>query len=298
MYHVLYNPLAASGQGKTCIPKLEELLKGNKCDFKDIRTIEDYSAFFAALAPTDTVVLAGGDGTLNRFFNRTAAIEYSNPLLYYPSGTGNDFRHDVAPEETGLIDMTPYKKGLPTVSVNGEEHLFINGVGYGIDGYCCEVGDKLAAKSDKPVNYTSIAIKGLLFHFKPTNARVTVDGKTYKYKKVWLAPAMHGRYYGGGMMVAPEQDRLNGEGTISTVIMHGSGKLKTLMVFPGIFKGEHIKHDEMVTVHTGHEITVEFDRPTALQIDGETVLGVTKYTARGADVTVQKTEGAKVAVGV
>ena len=61
--------------------------------------------------------------------------------------------------------------------------------------------------------------------------------------------------------------------------MFGSGKLKTLMVFPSIFKGEHVKHTEMCQVLTGREITVEFDQPTALQIDGETILGVTQYTA-------------------
>ncbi|HEY8421918.1 MAG TPA: hypothetical protein VIL05_09300 [Thermoclostridium sp.] len=35
----------------------------------------------------------------------------------------------------------------------------------------------------------------------------------------------------------------------------------------------------MVDIFTGHEITVEFDRPAALQIDGETVSKVTSYTA-------------------
>lgn len=30
---------------------------------------------------------------------------------------------------------------------------------------------------------------------------------------------------------------------------------------------------------TGREITVKFDRPTALQIDGETILDVTSYRA-------------------
>jgi len=38
----------------------------------------------------------------------------------------------------------------------------------------------------------------------------------------------------------------------------------------------------MITVLTGHEITVEFDQPSPLQIDGETILDVTKYTARSA----------------
>ncbi|MBQ7336290.1 MAG: hypothetical protein IJW92_07455, partial [Clostridia bacterium] len=64
----------------------------------------------------------------------------------------------------------------------------------------------------------------------------------------------------------------------SVALMYGKGKIKTLTVFPSIFKGEHIKHTEMVAILRGHEITVEFDRPTALQIDGETVLDVTSYT--------------------
>jgi diacylglycerol kinase family enzyme len=66
-------------------------------------------------------------------------------------------------------------------------------------------------------------------------------------------------------------------GMLSSVVFYGKGRLKTLMVFPSIFKGEHINHPEMVDIRQGHEITVEFDRPTALQIDGETVLGVTSY---------------------
>lgn len=100
--------------------------------------------------------------------------------------------------------------------------------------------------------YTSIAINGLLFHDKPTSAVVTVDGKTHPYHHVWLAPTMNGRYYGGGMIPTPAQRRLNPDGTISTMAMYGKGKLKTLTVFPSIFKGAHIRHSEMVEVLTGH----------------------------------------------
>ena len=63
------------------------------------------------------------------------------------------------------------------------------------------------------------------------------------------------------------------------MLFHGSGKIKTLAIFPSIFKGEHVKHTDCVTVLEGKTITVEFDSPRALQIDGETVLGVTSYTA-------------------
>lgn len=144
------------------------------------------------------------------------------------------------------------------------------------------MGDELRKIPGKKVNYTGIAIKGLLFRFVPRNARVTVDGKEYVYKKVWCAPTMHGKYYGGGMIPAPEQDRENGEGTLSLMLFHGSGRLRALCVFPKIFKGEHVKHTGMVAIHTGHEITVEFDRPTPLQINGETIPDVIKYTARSA----------------
>lgn len=92
----------------------------------------------------------------------------------------------------------------------------------------------------------------LLFHYTPTSAVVTVDGKTHPYHHVWLAPTMNGRYYGGGITPTPTQRRLNPDGTISTMAMYGKGKLKTLTVFPSIFKGAHIRHNEMVEVLTGH----------------------------------------------
>lgn len=278
-YQVLYNPLSGNGQGKARVEGLKEILKDEKITFTDIREV-DYKTFLPAIGE-NALVLAGGDGTLNRFLNETEGLPYPKNIYYYAVGSGNDFKHDIAPEETGLISLGEYIKDLPTVTVKGKTYRFLNGIGYGIDGYCCEVGDKLAANKtdDKPINYAGIAIKGLLFHYKPTNATVTVDGAIYKFRKVWLAPSMNGRFYGGGMMIAPDQDRLAKDKKVTTVVMHGSGKLKTLIVFPSIFKGEHVKHTEMVSVFSGKEINVKFDRPVALQIDGETVLGVTEYTS-------------------
>ena len=101
-----------------------------------------------------------------------------------------------------------------------------------------------------------------------------------RYPKVWIAPTMKGRFYGGGMMVTPAQNRQSDEGKVSSAVLYGAGALPTLIVFPSIFKGEHVKHTKMVDIREGHEVTVEFDRPTALQIDGETVLGVTSYTVK------------------
>ena len=281
-YYILFNPLAGHGDHNEQLDSLEALLDG-ECIRNDVRDIEDYPAFLQAMDEDDKIVLCGGDGTINRFANNADTDSVKNDILYYAIGTGNDFLHDIDGAELGKpIKINEYLKELPTVEVKGKTYKFINGIGYGIDGYCCEVGDKIKETSDKPVNYASIAIKGLLFHYKRTAATVTVDGVTHEYKKVWLAPVMNGRYYGGGMKMAPDQDRLNKDHLLSSVVLHHSGKLKTLLVFPSIFKGEHTSHTEMVDIHTGKEITVKFDKPTALQIDGETVLDVTEYTVRAA----------------
>ena len=274
-YYVLFNPHAGNGLGEE---KARALTMDAELCFCDMTKLDSYEAFFAGIEPEDGVILAGGDGTLNRFLNDTEGLSIPNDILYYAIGSGNDFLKDLN-KEVGCapFSIKEYLKNLPTVTVKGKTYRFLNNVGFGIDGYCCEVGDKLRQTTDKPINYAGIAIKGLLFHFRPRNAVITVDGKTYEFKKVWLAPTMNGRYYGGGMMVAPNQDRSNPEGTVSVSLMYGSGKLKTLMVFPSIFKGEHVKHAEMCKVLTGRKITVKFDQPTALQIDGETILGVTEY---------------------
>lgn len=283
-YHVLFNPHAGNGNGEQEARKLSTLLPNDTLHFRDMTRLEEgYKAFFAALPQQEDIILAGGDGTINRFLNDTRGISVANDILYYAVGSGNDFLHDLGKEKGALpFSIKKYLQDLPTVTVNGKDYLFLNGIGYGIDGYCCEVGDELRKTSTKPVNYTAIAIKGLLFHYHPVNATVTVDGKKHTFRKVWLAPTMNGRFYGGGMMVTPDQDRLNAARTVSTALMFGSGKLKTLIVFPSIFKGEHVKHTEMVQVLTGHEVKVEFDRPTALQIDGETILGVTEYSVHAA----------------
>jgi len=277
-YYVLYNPLAGN---KTCVETVEKLkeLYGDGAVYLDMTAIESYEDIIGGMNEDDVIVLAGGDGTINRFVNDTEGIEIKNEILYCAAGTGNDFLRDIEGADPNVpFPLKKHITDLPTVTVNGKTYRFLNGVGYGIDGYCCEVGDKIReTDSDKPINYTSIAIKGVLFHHKPANATVTVDGVTHTYKKVWIAPTMNGRYYGGGMMAAPEQDRLNRSEGATVMVWHTAGRIRTLLAFPGIFKGAHVKKS-FIDFHRGHNIKVEFDRPCALQIDGETVLGVTSYT--------------------
>lgn len=289
VYTVLFNPLAGNGNGEAQAKKLDELLAGNEITYENMTGIKDYTKFFDTLPEENILVISGGDGTLNRFVNDADEKYFNRDIYYFATGTGNDFLLDIGGKKGDApIKINKYIVNLPTVTVNGITSKFINGIGYGIDGYCCEEGDRLRQIPGRKVDYTAIAIKGMLGKYSPTNAEVTVDGKTKSYKKVWLAPTMNGRYYGGGIMPTPGQDRLNNS-TVSSMVFYGSGRLRTLVIFPTIFKGEHVKHTNVIDIFRGKSIIVKFDRPTALQIDGETILGVAEYTVN-ANISVNHAE--------
>ena len=268
MKYYLYNSLANNGI-KPNVPAGTEFVDAVGMD---------YPEYLGKLNSDDDVVLIGGDGTLNYFVNAVKGVEIKNNIYLLGSGTGNDFLKDICKEPGQEVLVNEYLSNLPTVYVNGLEKLFINNMGFGIDGYCCEVADKIKETNpQEKINYSGIAIKGLLFHFKPCHAEVTVDGVKHEFDNVWIAPTMKGKYYGGGMDMAPEQDRFSGKLTV--VVYHAKSKIKALTAFPSIFKGEHVAKTDMVKIFTGNKITVKFSRPCAAQIDGETVLNVTEYTA-------------------
>lgn len=280
-YTVLFNPYADNGRGEEECRKVKKYYPDDELEFTDLTKIPDLNGFFDSLQKDDILILSGGDGTINRFINSLDEKHLARDILYYGTGTGNDFLFDLGiAKGSKPFLLNPYIINLPTVSVNGITAKFINGIGYGIDGFCCEEGDKLRQKKPRTkINYTAIALKGLFYKYSPTNAKVTADGVTKTYKKVWLSPTMNGRYFGGGIMPTPMQDRLKNE-TVSTMVFHNWLRFFALCAFPSTFKGEHIKYTDNVDIFTAKEVTVEYDRPTALQIDGETVRNVTSYTVR------------------
>lgn len=278
-YHIMFNPIAGNGKGREKYGEILKLLPADAAtELRDVTEIKDMTEYVRTFAPEDRIVLSGGDGTLNHFINSLDEKDMPEEVYFYPAGSGNDFLRDINGRSDALNEIGKYLRGLPTVEVNGRKYRFLNDVGYGIDGYCCEEADRQRANAKDAVNYTKIAIKGLLYAFKPRTARVTIDGETAEYKKAWMAPSMNGRYFGGGMMATPGQDRLNKAHTVSVMVFSGCGSLKTLIMFPNIFTGKHVKFTKYVRITEAHDVTVEFDKPCALQIDGETILNVSRYT--------------------
>ncbi|MBO4905400.1 MAG: diacylglycerol kinase family protein [Lachnospiraceae bacterium] len=282
MVYVLYNPLAGNRTCEESCKGVGEIFGSEDIRYIDLLTIEDIDAYIKTLSADDQIVICGGDGTLNRLINSLDAEKLEQDVFYYRGGSGNDFFRDIDVEGTdSVIRINKYMKCLPEVTVAGQKKFFINGIGYGIDGYCCEEGDKERVRAPgKKVNYALIALKGVLYGFSTVNAKVTVDGVTREYSNVWMAPTMNGRYYGGGMMCAPGQDRLNEDGLVSVLVVHARFRIQLLFAFLSVFKGNHLKYKSLVTRIMGSNVRVEFDKPTALQIDGETVSDVLWYEVK------------------
>lgn len=287
-YAVLYNPHSGGGKGLQIAKEIEPLMGNHTYTYHDLTAIDSLNEFINTLPKETDIILTGGDGSLNSFINQTEANTDKN-IYFYASGSGNDFARDINfKKRTKPIIINEYIKSLPTALINGKTYKFINCVGSGMDGYCCGEVERLRALSKRRGNYLYAAIKALLYAYKPCTAYVIADGKEYTFKNTWLVPAMNGRYFGGGFMAAPKQNRLNQESTISLVAMHSRNFFKIVIAFLLLMKGKHTIMKSMINVIEGHEFSVKLSRSATLQIDGETIPDVMKYTVSSAKKTVHR----------
>ncbi len=278
---VLFNPLSANGNGEREVKKIKKYVS-EEIELVDMTKIESYSDFFASLDDDDKLYICGGDGTLNRIINDCEDKFPENDIYFFGIGTGNDFLLDRGfKTPCPPLKINDCLKDLPTVDVKGKTYYFLNNVAFGIDGWVCGVAEEEKKKNPKiKSNYTIIALRGLLGQFSPRNATVTVDNnEPIHLERVWMSPTMNGKYFGGGMKVTPMQDRLNKDRTLTYMACHNSNRLQITTGFISIFGGHHVNNPTAKFL-TGHEITVEFDKPMTLNIDGEPIYDVLKYTAR------------------
>lgn len=281
MNYILFNPLAANGNKDKNVKLAKESLKNRFGELEEINLLElDMQDFLNKLSRKDNLVLLGGDGTLNHVANALHDVELPCNLYLFKAGTGNDFLRDIEKEvdKDGLALINKYLKHLPYVLVNDEKIYFVNGVGLGIDGQVCVEVEKRKKSGKRNISYALECIKIALFKYKFPVAKIVIDDKKeMEYKRVWMVASMFGRYFGGGLMIAPNQDR--NDDKLTMVCVCGCTRIGALLIFNGIFKGAHVKHKKIVKILKCNKVEVTFDRPIAMQIDGEIIENVTRYIA-------------------
>ena len=107
MKYILYNP--KSNNGNTLEHIKEQYLTISDVTIIDVLNEEIYMNCLKSLTEKDTVILIGGDGTLNHFVNDVKDLNIKAKVLFNATGTGNDFYTDVKNSTDGeLIEINKY----------------------------------------------------------------------------------------------------------------------------------------------------------------------------------------------
>ena len=280
-YHILYNRMSRSNTGELEAHMLDEIMAGEKLKYWNVTDIDNYDDFFADMPADDKIIIAGGDGSLHNFINRTDNCNVPQDVYFFPAGSGNDFARDFGKKKhCEPFDIRQHITNLPVAEVNGEVHRFFNSISIGLDAEVCLEANRLKKKGKKDVNYALLAVKYIFTKYKFCNATVTFgDGTKQEYKDVLLAITTKGKYFGGGVKISPNQDRNHPDEEMIFIIAHDLPAFKALIVFASIVIGKHFCFKKNVTAISGKDFTVEFSQPTAIQVDGETFVAQTGYRA-------------------
>jgi diacylglycerol kinase (ATP) len=105
--------------------------------------------------------------------------------------------------------------------------------------------------------------------FRPSAMRIRLDGDAVFEGEVALAAVANGRYFGGGMHVAPEARP--DDGLLDLVIVPALPKLVLVRKLPTLYRGTHLAVPG-VKLFRGRRIELEpIGAPALGEIDGEPV---------------------------
>lgn len=267
-YLLLINPTSGGGRGKTVGEKTRSILQQRGVRFTDISgtSYESARTNLRASLTIDCkgVIAIGGDGIVHCAIQELAGTTI--PLAYIPAGTGNDFARamslpldDVPRLLDEILGNAPIAVDLG--QVNGE--YFADILSTGFDSVVNERANRM--KRIRGQLKYNIAILLELPLFKPLRYQFSIDGKSFESSAMLIAVA-NNPSYGGGMLVCPNADPM--DGLFDIMILKPISKIEFLKVFPKVFSGTHINHPA-VTMLRGRK--VEISSNAIAYADGERI---------------------------
>lgn len=256
--------------------ELLDLVLESPAEFIDICDEYQPKAFKDSCIPGCDAIICGGDNTLSWFINWIYPSGSFRKISFCTCDSKSDFTADIDADDI-LVDITDYLDSLPSVVVNCREYKFINGAGFGLEMnfydsspvYKNLIG-RIRAKAKVPK-------KEHVFNYDCIDIEAEVDGERYSFDDVWVCPVMNGRYCSDGMMIAPDQERLNDEGVLSLVVLHNTMRWRAFRIMKTLYRGRNRSGCKKINILTGSEITVKFSKPSNIQIDGNSFHKVEGY---------------------
>lgn len=267
MRNILFivNPVAGKGTGKSYIKTIHDYMSNANCDYQvkvssRVGNVTELAEWGCAHDFTD-IISVGGDGTLIEALN---GLDLTKDICLgiIPSGTGNDFARVLNLSKDPLDCLDVIIKRQFKVSDVGliNNKRFINTCGCGIDSQILMDTNRIKKAVHGPTAYLLSTIKNLAT-YNSKKVKIRIDEMEFTKNAILIAIA-NGKYFGGGMMIAPDAEI--DDGLLEICIVNHLSKSKLLALFPSIFKGTHIHIKPTVEMYKGKEITIE-------NIEGEMV---------------------------
>jgi YegS/Rv2252/BmrU family lipid kinase len=204
----------------------------------------------AATAGYARLVVGGGDGTASEIATGLlgAGAGQDVTLGFLPLGTGGDLLRTLGVPRSLSGALGTLRAGrVREIDAGRLEYAddqgaraqthFVNETSAGLAGLVAQ----LVTRGTKTLGATGSFLVGTLrglARYVPLAARVRVDGALAHEGPLVLASASNGRYFGGGMLVAPNASL--DDGLLDAVIIPGMRKPELLARLPSLYAGKHL----------------------------------------------------------
>jgi YegS/Rv2252/BmrU family lipid kinase len=231
----------------------------------------DGTVLARAAADAKLVVAVGGDGTVREVVAGLAGT--GTPFAVVPIGSGNDFLKTVGvsadPLEACRVAAHGRPRTIDAVRVfaagpgHESSHVYANAAGFGFDARVAQEAGRLSHLRGLPL-YVAAVFRAVREYQCPL-VRITIDNRTWE-QHVLLVAANNGRFYGGGMKIAPEA--APDDGLLEICVIDAVGRLTIFRRLPSFVRGTHTGLKE-VTMYRSARLELEFLEPVMVQLDGD-----------------------------
>jgi YegS/Rv2252/BmrU family lipid kinase len=284
---VIVNPTAGSGRAGRLEGELRERLSAAGIEHRvDLTQRPRHAEELARLAISegyDALGVVGGDGTLNEvihgYLDGTGRPVKGPALCLIPAGTGGDFRKTFSwSERTSdgierLISARRQALDLGVVEVTRldgtrERRAFVNILSFGVGG----LTDQLVNAGPKWIGGKAAFLWGAFratLAYRPVPVELRVDGEERFVGPIVNVAVANGRFFGGGMKVAPDADPK--DGLFDVVAITDRTTLESVALAPHMYRGTHVSQTGVISLR-GRRIEARATRPEAevlVDLDGE-----------------------------
>jgi YegS/Rv2252/BmrU family lipid kinase len=285
---LLVNTRSARGRVGEEIPEIERQLQARKLAYRMVELQSPGQATETARSALEAgeryLVAVGGDETVHAVVNGMVTddgpVADDAVLGVIPAGSGCDFVRtfglpgDVIKAVRHLSDDQTYRIDVGKASyLDGEAksaRYFANIAEAGLGGVVARRASRLSRRWNRSGYFLGFWLS--LLRQRTFEVQVHADRKSFTARATNVLIA-NGQFDRGGMKVSPRS--YPGDGLFDVQISTGP-KSEAFTMIPKMYRGEHVPNPHIKEMR-GREITVEADRPLAVQADGE-FLGTTPAT--------------------